>query len=125
MYIKYTYVPRYKQLQYWWNTTLMFLGLSNIIAALFLMHAEQMKGCQSKGGLRMELTPIRLHTRPNSVATFTCAFKAHLPLNINFHMLGLGMLGTKVVQSVARMRREEMGAEEIFPWSRGHDSMNV
>ena len=38
-----------------------------------------MKGiCQSEGGLRMELSPIRLHTRPNSVATFTCAYQAHL-----------------------------------------------
>ena len=80
--------------------------------------AEQMKGiCQSEGGLRMELSPIRLHTRPNSVATFTCAYQAHLPLNITFHMLGLAATRTRVVQSMARVRREEEGVEEMFPWS--------
>ena len=63
----------------------------------------------------MELTPIRLHTRPNSVATFTCAYRAHLPLNITFHMLGLATRN-KVVESVARVRREE-AVEEMFPWS--------
>ena len=63
----------------------------------------------------MELTPIRLHTKPNSVATFTCSFRAHLPLNITFHMLGL-VTRTKVVNSVGRVRREE-GVVEMFPWS--------
>ena len=65
----------------------------------------------------MELSPIRLHTRPNSVATFTCAYQAHLPLNITFHMLGLAATRTRVVQSMARVRREEEGVEEMFPWS--------
>ena len=64
----------------------------------------------------MELTPIRLHARPNSVATFTCAYRSHLPLNITFHMLGLATQ-TKVVQSVERVRREEEQGEEMFPWS--------
>ena len=90
------------------------LTLGFHLVLLLLLHAEQMKGiCQSEGGLRMELTPIRLHTRPNSVATFTCSFRAHLPLNITFHMLGLSTR-TKVVHSVARARRE---VEEMFPWS--------
>ena len=59
----------------------------------------------------MELTPIRLHTRPNSVATFTCSYRAHVPLNITFHMLGLSNRA-KVIERVGRGRREEE-----FLWS--------
>ena len=41
----------------------------------------------------------------------------NLPLNITFHMLGLAATRTRVVQSMARVRREEEGVEEMFPWS--------
>ena len=81
--------------QYWVST-----------CSVIVMH-EQIKGiCKSEGGLRMELTPIRLHTRPNSVATFTCSYRAHVPLNITFHMLGLSNRA-KVIERVGRGRREE------------------
>ena len=81
--------------QYWVST-----------CSVIVMH-EQIKGiCKSEGGLRMELTPIRLHTRPNSVATFTCSYRAHVPLNITFHMLGLSNRA-KVIERVGRARREE------------------
>ena len=64
---------------------------------------EQIKGiCKSKGGLRMELMPIRLHTRPSSVATFTCSYRAHVPLNITFHMLGLSN-PAKVMEMVSSL----------------------
>ena len=86
--------------QYWVST-----------CSVIVLH-EQIKGiCKSEGGLRMELTPIRLHTRPNSVATFTCSYRAHVPLNITFHMLGLSNRA-KVIERVGRARREEE-----FLWS--------
>ena len=86
--------------QYWVST-----------CSVIVLH-EQIKGiCKSEGGLRMELTPIRLHTRPSSVATFTCSYRAHVPLNITFHMLGLSNRA-KVIERVGRGRREEE-----FLWS--------
>ena len=91
--------------QYWVST-----------CSVIVLH-EQIKGiCKSKGGLRMELTPIRLHTRPSSVATFTCSYRAHVPLNITFHMLGLSN-PAKVMERVGRGRREEEVVEEEFLWS--------
>ena len=69
----------------------------------------------------MELVPIRVHAAAGSRATFTCSYRGHERLAIEFQVLGLGnRTGEEVARTgeeVARMGEEVARTGEEVAWT--------